>query len=42
MKSIEFHAMGSRMLAATDSDTAAAAERLECVPRWFEVWELRL
>ena len=42
MKSIEFHAMGSRMLAATDSDTAAAAERLDSVPRWFKVWESRL
>jgi len=42
MKSIEFHAMGSRMLAAIDSDTAAAAERLDSVPRWFKVWESRL
>lgn len=42
MKSIEFHAMGSRMLAAVDSDTLAAVERLDGVPRWFEVWESRL
>ncbi len=42
MKSIEFHAMGSRMLAAVDSDAVAAMMRLDEVPRWFQVWETRL
>ena len=42
MKSIEFHAMGSRMLAAIDSDTVAAMQRLDSVPQWFQVWESRL
>ncbi len=37
MRSLEFHAMGSRMLAAVD--TAAAAEHLDRVPEWFRTWE---
>jgi hypothetical protein len=40
--SVEFHAMGSHMLAATDADTPTAAARLEQVPHWFETWESRL
>jgi thiamine biosynthesis lipoprotein len=39
MKKIEFHAMGSRMLAAIDSNTAAAEHAIEQVPGWFEEWE---
>jgi FAD:protein FMN transferase len=35
----EFHAMGSRMLAAIDSSSPAATEALEAVPGWFEEWE---
>jgi FAD:protein FMN transferase len=37
MRSLEFHAMGSRMLVAVDA--AAAAERIDRVPQWFRVWE---
>lgn len=37
MRSLEFHAMGSRMLVA--ADTAAAAERIDRVPWWFRAWE---
>jgi thiamine biosynthesis lipoprotein len=39
MKRIEFHAMGSRMMAAVDDDSAAAARALGRVPAWFEEWE---
>jgi thiamine biosynthesis lipoprotein len=37
MRSLEFHAMGSRMLVAVD--TSAAAEHLDRVPEWFRTWE---
>jgi thiamine biosynthesis lipoprotein len=37
MRSLEFHAMGSRMLVAVD--TAAAAERIDRVPLWLRTWE---
>jgi thiamine biosynthesis lipoprotein len=39
MKRIEFHAMGSRMMAAVDGDSRAAEEALQRVPEWFEEWE---
>ena len=42
MRSLEFQAMGSHMLAAVDNDSAAAGERLASVPQWFGVWEDRL
>lgn len=42
MKSIEFRAMGSHMLAAVDNDTPQAVTRLGQVPGWFAVWESRL
>jgi thiamine biosynthesis lipoprotein len=40
--SLEFHAMGSQMLAASDADSPTATARLEQVPHWFETWESRL
>jgi FAD:protein FMN transferase len=40
MRTLEFHAMGSRMMVAVD--TAAAAERVERVPEWFRLWESHL
>jgi FAD:protein FMN transferase len=42
MRSLEFQAMGSHMLAAVDNDSPAAGERLASVPQWFGVWEDRL
>jgi thiamine biosynthesis lipoprotein len=39
MKRNEFHAMGSRMLAALDNHSRAAGRALEQVPAWFEEWE---
>jgi FAD:protein FMN transferase len=39
MKQIEFHAMGSRMLAAVDSPSPEAEKALGRVPGWFEQWE---
>ena len=39
MKRIEFHAMGSRMLALLDADSGNAEQALESVPAWFEEWE---
>jgi len=42
MKRIEFHAMGSRMLALLDSTSSEAEEALRRVPAWFEEWEQTL
>jgi thiamine biosynthesis lipoprotein len=39
MNQIEFHAMGSRMLAVVDSNSVPAARLLEQIPGWFEEWE---
>lgn len=39
MQKITFRAMGCQMLAALDADTPEAAEALQNVPVWFEVWE---
>lgn len=42
MKRLEFHAMGSRMLAILDSSSPAAGSVLQNVPGWFEQWEQAL
>jgi thiamine biosynthesis lipoprotein len=42
VKRIEFHAMGSRMHALLDADSAGAEQTLESVPVWFEGWEQAL
>jgi thiamine biosynthesis lipoprotein len=42
MKRLEFHAMGSRMLAVVDSPSPAAGRLLQRVPGWFEEWEQAL
>jgi len=42
MRRIEFRAMGSRMMAALEADSPAAAGALEKVPLWFEEWEQAL
>jgi thiamine biosynthesis lipoprotein len=42
MKRLEFHAMGSRMLAAVDSTSPAAERALESIPGQFEEWEQAL
>jgi FAD:protein FMN transferase len=42
MKKLEFHAMGSRMLAVLDCSTAASGQALQFVPDWFETWEQSL
>lgn len=42
MKRIEFHAMGSRMLAVVDSASPRAEKVLNQVPAWFEEWEQAL
>ena len=42
MKRIEFHAMGSRMLALLDSTSSETEEALRRVPAWFEEWEQTL
>ena len=42
MKTIEFKAMGSRMLAILDSTANEAGEALREVPAWFEEWEQAL
>jgi thiamine biosynthesis lipoprotein len=39
MKRIEFHAMGSRMLALLDGTSGEAQEMLNQLPLWFEEWE---
>jgi thiamine biosynthesis lipoprotein len=39
MNQIEFHAMGSRMLAMVDSNSIPAEHLLNQVPVWFEEWE---
>jgi thiamine biosynthesis lipoprotein len=39
MKRLDFHAMGSRMLAVIDSDVPSAIFAVESVPAWFEEWE---
>ena len=39
MKRIEFHAMGSRILALLDGATLQAEESLGQLPAWFEQWE---
>jgi FAD:protein FMN transferase len=39
MNRIEFHAMGSRMLALLDGTSGEAQEMLDCLPAWFEEWE---
>jgi thiamine biosynthesis lipoprotein len=39
MKRIEFHAMGSQMLALLDSTDDEADETLAQLPDWFEEWE---
>ena len=39
MKRIEFHAMGSRMLAIVDTDSPDIEKTLAHVPGWFEEWE---
>jgi thiamine biosynthesis lipoprotein len=39
MKRIEFHAMGSRMLAVLDNDSPEMESVLTRVPEWFETWE---
>jgi len=42
MMKLEFRAMGSRMLAAVEADSAAAQRALQRVPVWFEAWEQAL
>lgn len=42
MLTLEFAAMGCRMLAVVDAEGERAAERLARVPGWFAVWERRL
>ena len=42
MKRLEFHAMGSHMLAILDSSSPAAGSVLQNVPGWFEQWEQAL
>ena len=42
MNRIEFHAMGSRMLAVLDNESPAAQSALNGVPGWFEQWEQAL
>ncbi len=42
MKKLEFHAMGSRILAALDADTDEAQQAVDQVPAWFEDWEQAL
>ena len=42
MNTIEFHAMGSRMLAIVDDESPAAESALKRVPGWFEEWEQAL
>jgi thiamine biosynthesis lipoprotein len=39
MESLEFRAMGSRILAILDDPSPHAKRRLADVPRWFEGWE---
>ena len=39
MKQIEFHAMGSRILAIIDSEAPQAERTLKSLPTWFEEWE---
>jgi thiamine biosynthesis lipoprotein len=39
MNRIEFHAMGSRILAIVDNATPASERALQRVPLWFEEWE---
>jgi FAD:protein FMN transferase len=42
MNQIEFHAMGSRMLAVLDNESPAAQCALKRLPAWFEEWEQAL
>lgn len=42
MHKIEFKAMGCQMLAAVDSEDAAASAAVAQVPAWFEQWEQSL
>jgi thiamine biosynthesis lipoprotein len=42
MKRLKFHAMGSHMLAAIDSELPAAGQILQQIPDWFESWEQAL
>ncbi|HET9492640.1 MAG TPA: FAD:protein FMN transferase [Chloroflexia bacterium] len=42
MRKIEFRAMGSQILAAVDSGTDPAAERVAALPALFESWEQTL
>lgn len=42
MKRIEFHAMGSHMLALVDSSSPTVETAMERVPAWFEEWEQTL
>ena len=42
MKQIEFHAMGSRILAIVESEAPEAEQTLKCIPGWFEEWEQAL
>jgi thiamine biosynthesis lipoprotein len=39
MNSIEFHAMGCRMMAVVDNESPAAESALKNLPVWFEDWE---
>ncbi len=42
MHKIEFHAMGTQILAAVDNDEPRVGAALEQVPVWFEEWEQAL
>jgi FAD:protein FMN transferase len=42
VKRIDFKAMGSRMHALLDAESAGAEKALESVPSWFEEWEQAL
>jgi len=42
MKRLEFHAMGSHMLAALDNSSPLAGNIIKNVPDWFEQWEKSL
>jgi FAD:protein FMN transferase len=42
MNNIEFHAMGSHMLAVLDTESSTAESALKHLPAWFEEWEQAL
>jgi thiamine biosynthesis lipoprotein len=42
MRTLEFRAMGSHMLAVLDRDDEAADAQLAAVPAWFEEWEQQM